>query len=304
MAQKLKNPAQSPQSLSFSILPCKPFGSDADRVGILVTLPYQEDIQKYKQYTNKDFVKKNNIDPALVKEAKEYLTRVSYFGKAHIYAHHENTEARHYRPILDDKNRDKLKENAKNYQDLARDVRFHDLHDYNEALIKVRDSSKIYLTAFCVEDVEDLLTKNAKEILPNSSEVKYTLFDPRRNIVQVASESLYHDAGRVGFTDKIYASKVKPKPLPAESRLEASVKHISSPAKAEEAPSFHLPPINQKPKLKAGNMKEESGHRLKNENHLPTLGAGKTDRSKHRDDSNTHHDSQTHLPKIGGRDRG
>ncbi len=206
IGEKLKNPSLYPQSLSFSILPTRPFGAKhGDRYGFLATLPNQEDIMLYKKYTNKEFIKQHNIDPNLVKTIKEYLTRVSYFDSEDLYS---EVSGKHYRPNFDEANKDKIQKQAYSYQDYADDKNIHDLNYYNEALIKLRQSSKICIVAFNENDLKDLLDKNAKDVLPNNNETEYALFDADKNLVKFANQEKYNQTKTLEFEKKIDYTKV------------------------------------------------------------------------------------------------
>lgn len=213
LGTKLTNSTDYPQGISGSILPTKPFNSNARKVGVLTTLPYQEDLQKYKEYINKDFAQKHNIDPKLIEEAKQYFTRVSYYDKDDLLAEYEKSNKKHYRPDFKYNSKNELQTNARNYQDLAKNPEFHNSQTHNEALVKVRQSSTICVTALDEENLKHLMDIDAKKMLPNSHQVSYTLFNPQTNIVKFVDEEHYKKTNEIKFTHEVDATKAQRKPL-------------------------------------------------------------------------------------------
>jgi hypothetical protein len=194
-------------AIPFNSLSAKPFHSK-ERYGVLITMPKEEDLQQFKKYTNKNFVKKHNIDPNLVEQMKGYFTRASYYNPIQdlwsSYHKDENkTLPSKAKPIPTthsflEFSKEELKNFAYNFQSVESSVNLLNLTEHtqqfreeylseiesikslekNEILIKPRQSSKVAIVCFNKEELEDLkANKDIKNLFPEGSRAFCAYYD-------------------------------------------------------------------------------------------------------------------------------
>ena len=192
-------------------LSAKPFHPEG-RYGIMITMPKEEDLQQFKQYTNRKFRKEHNIDPNLIEEMKGFFTRASYYNPVQdlwsYYDEYENkTLPSKSKPIPTEHSflefeKKNLKDFALNYQSIEKNPenllnvleagkdynpqfkeeckeKIKQIKEYkeNEILIKPRASSKVAIVCFKESELKELQQEIHENFFPKASKAFCAYYD-------------------------------------------------------------------------------------------------------------------------------